>query len=100
MTESNRGRAARGTRANRWATWEVGLIAGALVVVMLAAPTVAMPTGAVSGARAGPIITQCATGTFASEPVYDPVTHNLYVLNQGPAGGTGNNGPWPTSLAP
>jgi DNA-binding beta-propeller fold protein YncE len=90
MTESSRGRGARGTRADRWASWEVGLIAGALVVVMLAAPTVAMPAGAGSGARAGPIITQCATGTFASDPVYDPVTHNLYVLNQGSAGGTGN----------
>jgi DNA-binding beta-propeller fold protein YncE len=72
-------------RAARTPLLALGLAAVALIG-LLAVPTVAVPatlhpsTHPILG---GPILGSCFTGSFASQPVYDPVTHNIYVLNQG-----------------
>jgi DNA-binding beta-propeller fold protein YncE len=61
-------------------------IVPAAVVVLLAVPSLAVPLDQAPGLRPvamGPILASCYTGVFASQPVYDPVTHDLYVLNQG-----------------
>jgi DNA-binding beta-propeller fold protein YncE len=56
------------------------------LAVLLAVPSVAVPATlrpTIQPVLGGPILGSCHTGTFASQPVYDPVTHDIYVLNQG-----------------